>query len=251
MNSLYNLLQQKRNISDFGQSGDPSAQASQSREQQQSAAAEPVLQLSNIPSRWANEIQRIAFFLASQADSSDSTLCVTFAGLRHGTGTTTVSYLVANYLAAEQSHKHVLYIDHAPSNVGDKPSGTGNFISVGGGGIPRLFSGNIPLFNRITIFPDHNVSAPVSSRWFREFMQEARKAYQIIIADTPPFAVEPGSFSLAMATDGVVLVLQAGETRYPAVNTVADDLEDLGIQILGAVLNRRRFPIPRWLIQFI
>lgn len=202
-----------------------------------------------IPRSWVKDIQRIAFFVTSQIDDENGSLNLVFSGLSRRVGTTTISSLIAHYLAAEMGHKRVLYMQYAPSVVPDEASC--RVINVGQRDALRFFQGQVPLFNWIGVMPDTNISPPVASRWFREFIEAAKKAYAIIIADTPPFADEPGSYALARVMDGVVLVLASGESRYPAVNALVDELDDLGIQIVGAVLNRRRYAIPRWLLRLI
>ena len=71
-----------------------------------------------------------------------------------------------------------------------------------------------------------------------------------IIIDAPPFFAAPETFSLAKASDGVVLILRAGVSRHPAVNALVSDLDQLGIPVLGTVLNYRQYPIPQWLLRF-
>jgi Mrp family chromosome partitioning ATPase len=45
-------------------------------------------------------------------------------------------------------------------------------------------------------------------------------------------------------TDGFVLILEANVTRREAALKVSENLRASGIQVLGAVLNKRTFPIP-------
>jgi Mrp family chromosome partitioning ATPase len=47
--------------------------------------------------------------------------------------------------------------------------------------------------------------------------------------------------------DGVVLVIEAERVRTPVIERAVDTLQDCGANVLGAVLNKRRFPIPRFL----
>ncbi len=202
-----------------------------------------------IPRSWIKDIQRIAFFVTSQIDDEQGRLNLVFSGLNRRVGTTTISMMIAHYLAAEMSHKQVLYLQYAPSVV---PSAAScRTIQVGQPDFHQFFQGEVPIFNWVGILPDANISPPVASRWFRGFIEAAKQQYAIIIADTPPFGDEPGSYALARIMDGVVLVLASGESRYPAVNALVDELDDLGIQIVGAVLNRRRYAIPRWLLRLI
>jgi Mrp family chromosome partitioning ATPase len=44
--------------------------------------------------------------------------------------------------------------------------------------------------------------------------------------------------------DGVVLVIEAHATRREAARKVKESLEAANVRLLGAVLNKRTFPIP-------
>jgi succinoglycan biosynthesis transport protein ExoP len=49
---------------------------------------------------------------------------------------------------------------------------------------------------------------------------------------------------LGQLTDGLVLVLEANSTRREAALRITENLNAAHVQILGAVLNKRTFPIP-------
>jgi Mrp family chromosome partitioning ATPase len=53
--------------------------------------------------------------------------------------------------------------------------------------------------------------------------------------------------ALGQLADGVVLVLEANSTRREAAAKVTENLRAAQIKILGAVLNKRTFPIPGFL----
>ena len=46
--------------------------------------------------------------------------------------------------------------------------------------------------------------------------------------------------------DGVVLVVQAENTRWEVAQSAKERIEDENIKILGAVLNKRKMHIPGW-----
>lgn len=82
-------------------------------------------------------------------------------------------------------------------------------------------------------------------------MAAAKEHCDWILIDSPPFFAAPETYAIAKASDGVVLVLRSGETRYPALNGLVADLASLGIPLVGSILNFRQFPIPRWLLKYI
>lgn len=72
-----------------------------------------------------------------------------------------------------------------------------------------------------------------------------------IIVDSPPVTAYPDAASLAAASGAVILVIRAESTRSEVIDEAKNILENTGVELLGAVLNRRRFHIPsaiyKWL----
>lgn len=76
---------------------------------------------------------------------------------------------------------------------------------------------------------------------------ELRKEFDFVIVDAPPMNRYAEAVVLGQLSDGIVLVLEANSTRREAALSVAESLRSSGIRILGAVLNKRTFPIPDFL----
>ena len=73
---------------------------------------------------------------------------------------------------------------------------------------------------------------------------ELRKEFDFVIVDAPPMTRYADTIALGQLSDGVVLVLEAESTRREAALRAAENLRASKIQILGAVLNKRTYPIP-------
>lgn len=72
--------------------------------------------------------------------------------------------------------------------------------------------------------------------WFETF--RSSKNVDIVLFDTPPCLVVADSTVLAAAIKvPVVLVLEAGETRRAAATRAKEQMDHLGIEIKGVVLN--------------
>jgi Mrp family chromosome partitioning ATPase len=52
---------------------------------------------------------------------------------------------------------------------------------------------------------------------------------------------------IAALMDGVVLVVEAEKTRWEVANKVREALVQADANVLGVILNKRRFHIPEWL----
>jgi capsular exopolysaccharide synthesis family protein len=75
----------------------------------------------------------------------------------------------------------------------------------------------------------------MSGRRIAEVLHEARAAYEIVVIDSPPMTLLASSRSLAARSDGVVLVVRAGQTKRLDIEKT---LGALGPEkLIGAVLN--------------
>jgi capsular exopolysaccharide synthesis family protein len=84
----------------------------------------------------------------------------------------------------------------------------------------------------------------LSTERMRERCAELRREFDFVIIDAPPIARYADAIPLAKLSDGVVLVLAAESTRREAARAAVVNLRSERIQVLGAVLNKRTFPIP-------
>jgi Mrp family chromosome partitioning ATPase len=77
-------------------------------------------------------------------------------------------------------------------------------------------------------------------------VQELRAEFDYVLIDAPALNLYSDAIALGRTADGVVVVLQADATRRESALKGLQSLRDAQIQILGAVLNRRTFPIPEF-----
>ena len=73
---------------------------------------------------------------------------------------------------------------------------------------------------------------------------ELRKEFDYVLIDAPPLTRYSDAIALGKLTDGFVLVLEAHSTRRETAVAMAENLRAAHIPILGAVFNKRTFPIP-------
>lgn len=87
----------------------------------------------------------------------------------------------------------------------------------------------------------HIYNAPVASR----FMLELKQKFDFILIDSSAATVSPDCLAMARNADGVVLVVEAEKTRWQVVESVKAKIEKNGGNIIGMVLNKRRYYIPK------
>lgn len=78
-------------------------------------------------------------------------------------------------------------------------------------------------------------------------LQELRKEFDYILIDAPALNVYSDAVAVGRAADGVVVVLEADSTRRESALKGVASLREVQIEVLGAVLNQRSFPIPEFL----
>lgn len=78
----------------------------------------------------------------------------------------------------------------------------------------------------------------------RERFAELRGEFDYVLIDTPAVDTYPDAVLLGQLTDGVILVVDSHSTRREPARIAKESFEAARIPVLGAVLNKRTFPIP-------
>jgi len=80
-----------------------------------------------------------------------------------------------------------------------------------------------------------------------ELLSSYKRSYRFVVLDSPPVNEKSAALRLSSLVDGVILVVEAERTRWEAVRRVKEQLLQVKANILGIVLNKRRFPIPAFM----
>lgn len=73
---------------------------------------------------------------------------------------------------------------------------------------------------------------------------ELRGEFDYVLIDAPPLGKYNDAMALGRIADGLIFVLEANATRREAAIQVTENLRASQVNVLGAVLNKRTFPIP-------
>lgn len=98
---------------------------------------------------------------------------------------------------------------------------------------------------------DRRIPSPFFLAEFSRFVDAVRKSYDFVFFDSSPGLRSSETRSIALKADGVIIVAEAGHTRWQVVAELKRQLEDEGAIIAGSFLNKRQFFIPKWLYQFV
>ena len=69
-------------------------------------------------------------------------------------------------------------------------------------------------------------------------IQKIKDNYDYIIIDCPPLGLVIDAAIIGHQSDGAIIVVEAGKTKYRLVQNVKDQLENSGVSVLGVVLNK-------------
>lgn len=98
---------------------------------------------------------------------------------------------------------------------------------------------NIPKMHLLLSGPAApNPTELLETKRFQGLIESMREVYDYIIIDCPPFGLVVDAAIVSRVSDGAIMVVEAGRTKYRMTQTVKEKLENAGVPILGVVLNK-------------
>ncbi len=101
-------------------------------------------------------------------------------------------------------------------------------------------------------------SRPLSGRTSRaafhtcgEQITALRAKYRFSFIDCPALAKSSDVLTVASAVDGILLVLEADRTRKEQIRDAERQLIASGGRLLGHILNKRKYQLPKWLYDIL
>jgi capsular exopolysaccharide synthesis family protein len=86
----------------------------------------------------------------------------------------------------------------------------------------------------------------LNSEHLKTRFAELRKEFDYILVDVPPLNQYADAMAIGQIADGLVLIVEADSTRKESALKTLETLRAAQIEVLGAVLNKRTFPIPEF-----
>lgn len=173
-------------------------------------------------------------------------------------GTTTVSTSYARMLALEGRERILLCEMNAR-----RPSFSSVFSTNGESGVTEYFLSKDALSSHIRKSQpegldvlhvgqqDATIIQLHLKHVFPRMLEEALRMYDTVIIDAAPVVTAPETPPLTAFVDGVVMVVHAGKTRREIVQRALASIASFGGNVLGVVLNRKRFHIPDFIYKRI
>lgn len=184
------------------------------------------------------------------------TLIFTSANPREGTTTISVSYarllalkgqgriLICEMNARNPVFKELFAVSNG-TGLSDYFAGSKNLDSIvhttSAGNLDVIHIGEVdPAFIQIHL-----------QRVFPKLIEEAASVYDTVIFDAPAVANSPETAPMCSYVDGVVVVVQAGKTKREIVQRSLDSIARYDGNVLGVILNRKKYYIPGFLYKRI
>lgn len=175
--------------------------------------------------------------------SGEKTDLIVVTSVQPSEGKSTVSFLLAKSFA--ELKKRTLYIDadlrrseiSMRYGISGKLEGLSEFLTGQSSNI--VYDTNIPYFNFVPSGKrPPNPTELLSSKRFPDFLLVLRKAYDVLIIDTPPVGTVVDASIIGRYADGVLMVVRNDFTRKEALKRARRQIVQNGGTILGAVENR-------------
>jgi Mrp family chromosome partitioning ATPase len=170
-----------------------------------------------------------------------------FASSASGEGASFVSYHTALVLAQDYDQK-VAWIDgnflspqkslNATNSTSfctliREPGALGDLIPSGN---PQLIPGGTDLVGARGHFAGEN---------YRQLMDKLKDAYDFVIIDMPPVLNSNDTALMAREVEGLLLVVEQKYLKWEVINHGIESLREKDVKVLGSVINRRKFDLPK------
>jgi len=91
----------------------------------------------------------------------------------------------------------------------------------------------------------------VDAQNLKVFMATLRQCFEFIVLGGDNMLASGPSAVFSDLVDGTILVTEAERTRGPVAEKLKKAVEDNGGNVIGAILNRRKYHIPAWIYRFL
>lgn len=175
-----------------------------------------------------------------------------FTSCRKDEGVSTIVRHVSQYLSSVLGHR-VLVIDADPrQNPKNKEAGIPglfNILEEKAEFLQCIQKTDEKLHSLPAGQATLNPGILLRSHHMLEILRLAKEKYEVILIDSDSLNFSKDALELSNAVGAVVLIVAEGKTRRQAVKLALEGLKNRKAAVLGAILNKRQFPIPRFLYE--
>jgi Mrp family chromosome partitioning ATPase len=192
----------------------------------------------SLESKLASKSKRVLMFTSGMHDEGVTTLAVAYC-----------------QLLAMQGHERVLLVE-----LNARRPALAERLGLGpGDGVAQYFREARPIAGLVRHLPHMGFDVlrvgdtdpthiQISlEKVFPRLREEALRTYDTVIIDAPPVVLSPETPPIAALVDGIVVVVLCGKSKRETVQRSINLLRQFNGQVLGVVLNRKRYYIPSFI----
>ncbi len=230
--ALENAHQEKRGLS--GKSPDPLDKKSLSGIENIELEEEMIHLYQTINSLLHKTEKKIVQFIGSRKGEGTSTLVREFAKVCSSKLNISVLLLDANVQSSHTSLFNIRPESGLAEVVKDQKTVKEIIHQIGESSLH---------IGQITLNGDY-ITSIFNSPKLEGVLGELKQKFDLILIDSPSVDESTDIIALSQKVNGVVLVVEAENTRWPVANAVKERIENHGGNILGVILNKRKYYIP-------
>jgi capsular exopolysaccharide synthesis family protein len=217
--------------------------------------------IKDLASRFKDEFYQLERTLFGEAGSGESR-AIQFTSSHFGEGVTSVTVALAWFLARQNPSEEVMLVE---ANLREpclaeilsfKPeSSLFDCLQNSGSLRQAIHKFEDHKFSVIPAGGPHVTDTFISYDFNLSRLQEVltllKKKYRYVLLDSPPVVPFVDATTICRMVDGVVLLVESEQTRYEVVDHAIEKLKAAGAEILGTILNKREFHIPKRIYRFL
>ena len=235
MSKNFELLQEAAKEKWFTPVGTPLRQLTPSPTPKRGPAKEEIAEL--VQRLFFHGGHKVVSFSGIECDDRSSWICARAGESLASQADTSVCLVDANFGSPQQLHTHL-----------DAGNRTGLAAALTTEGPIRSFATPLSIGD-LWLMPSGSAKGNLSryAESCRTRFAELRQEFGYVLISAPPLTRETEATLMGQLADGVVLIVEANQTRRESVRKAKEHLESAQVQLLGAVLDQRTFPIPEFL----
>ncbi|MBL1074064.1 hypothetical protein JK358_06615 [Nocardia sp. 2] len=181
-------------------------------------------------------LRHVANLVAKLGTGASTSVAV--APISTGIGGDRVARAIAEHRAAQGTRTIFIDADLRRIGYGEPGAGVAEFLRGSVRDVRQLLSGRGP-DDFAVIVPGAIVADPYplfDRDRFQELLDAAGELAELVVVNLPPLASAPEAQIVADLADLTVLVVERGRTRVPEVHEAVRAVNQIGAEVLGAVL---------------
>ncbi len=85
---------------------------------------------------------------------------------------------------------------------------------------------------------------------FKNIISSLKEKFDYVLVDGPAVFTSPAITLMAKHFDGILFVIECEKTRWEVLHEATKKLKNVGGNVFGVVMNKRKYYIPRWFYGF-